>query len=206
MAAASALPSKGMSVVPIRQRSPSKGIDEDDALVAILQEIGLLARRQNFRVTIWLPLTRRTRFSHVPPALRSTLSTQGPAALTSAVARAPRSSPVVELAKPTVQPLASRRAEVKCGPQPDDAAAQLGVQRVQDDQPGVVDPAIGIFEGLAKFPADRGALRSAPQIQRARRRQFFAPAQMIVEEQSHADEPGRPHVRDCAAARSASAR
>ena len=58
-------------------------------------------------------------------------------------------------------------------------------------QAGVIDPAVGILEGLANIRLQRTV---CGQTQVTRSRQVLARAEVIVEEQAGADQPGRPQV------------
>ena len=91
------------------------------------------------------------------PRARSTSSTQGPAALTSARARA---RCFAALARSVTRPdlaVAPRRAiSAVRGQHP--RAARVGVERVEDDQSRIVDPAVRIFESADEILAQRRAL------------------------------------------------
>ena len=74
----------------------------------------------------------------------------------------------------------------------DGGAVPHRIAGVQDDKARILDPAIGIFEGPAKFRLQRGAGRIRAKIQCLRSRQQFAAAKMVIEEQPQPDQPGRP--------------
>ena len=65
----------------------------------------------------------------------------------------------------------------------DVGAALGGVERIERDQPGIVGPAVGIFEAVAEFPQQRLAGDMVGEIDAARLRQDFARAEPVVEEQ-----------------------
>src|SRR5262249_2314772 len=77
----------------------------------------------------------------------------------------------------------------------DAGAALAGVEGVQDDEAGVVDPAVGIAEALCEGGPQRLADGIAPQIEAARAGQLLAAAEMVVEEEADADHPGRAQRR-----------
>ena len=73
-----------------------------------------------------------------------------------------------------------------------DLGAALGrILGVQYHQAGVVDPAVGVRERGAELRLERSAGRIVAEVDLARSRQPRAAAQMVVEEQSEADHPGR---------------
>jgi hypothetical protein len=71
-------------------------------------------------------------------------------------------------------------------------AALTRVHRVQDHQARVLHPAVGIDEGPAQVGLERGARGMSAQIDGLRGRQQLAPAEVVVEEESEPDHPGRP--------------
>ncbi len=81
------------------------------------------------------------------------------------------------------------------GPGQDAGAALGGIERREHDQAGVVDPAVGIFEGAPEGRPDRRALQIAPQIERAGAGQLLPAAQMVVQPQAQADQPDRALLR-----------
>lgn len=66
-----------------------------------------------------------------------------------------------------------------------------GVAGVQHHHPGIVDPAVGIFEGLGKQRLQRLAGRIAAHVEHRGRRQQLAAAKVVVEEEAEPDQPGR---------------
>ena len=86
----------------------------------------------------------------------------------------------VEHQFPFVPPLHPRAA----GAGPNDGAMLGGIERIEHDQPGIIDPAIGIFEAVAERAFQRLADRVMGEIDRARRRQQFARAQQVVKDQA----------------------
>ena len=104
----------------------------------------------------------------------------GPAALT----RAQRDAPALALA-------ACRHAF--------DPGQYLGtvltrVHGVQYHEPRILHPAVGIDEGLAEPGLEGLPGRMPAKIDALGARQEFAPAQVIVEEQAEADDPGGPQA------------
>ena len=66
-----------------------------------------------------------------------------------------------------------------------------GIHGVEDHQPGIVNPAIGIDKALGEQRLQRHAGRMVAQVNRGRCRQDLAPRQVIVEEQAQPDHPDR---------------
>ena len=73
-------------------------------------------------------------------------------------------------------------------------AARRGVARIEDDETGVLHPAVRIFEAEFRHVAQRRAGGVAVEAQRARRRQAAAAADMVVEKQACTQHPGRPQA------------
>ena len=67
---------------------------------------------------------------------------------------------------------------------------------IEHHQPGVVDPAIGIFEPGREPALQRGSGGMAAQIDRAGCRQPLAPADMVIEKQPEPQQPARPQSFD----------
>ena len=101
--------------------------------------------REEPAAPIWLPLTSRTwRGVGKPQHDLEHLATHGPAALTSARAVAVLALTArIEHEPPATIP--ARRARAARA-RADHRAALGGIERVEHDQPRVVDPAVGIFE------------------------------------------------------------
>ncbi len=78
----------------------------------------------------------------------------------------------------------SRRAEFDLGAGHDPGAALRRAHRVEHNQPGIVDAAIGIFESTRILRLERPAGRIVMQVERRRRRQFVTAADVVVEEQA----------------------
>lgn len=74
----------------------------------------------------------------------------------------------------------------------DDRAAFPRIHRVEYDEARILDPAIGIFESDTASLFERNARGITLQAERARGRQEFAAAEMIIDEQAEAQEPCRP--------------
>ena len=64
-----------------------------------------------------------------------------------------------------------------------------GIHRVQNDQPGVIDPAVRIFKRLHKFRPKRLSCWRCFQIDRARGGQQFPATNMVVKKQAKPHEP-----------------
>jgi hypothetical protein len=77
------------------------------------------------------------------------------------------------------------------GAQADVRPAPRRVHGVEDDEPRIVHPAVGIFEAAAVVRLERRPGRIAREVERARRGQDLASAEMIVEEQPEPDQQGR---------------
>ncbi|SPU76496.1 Uncharacterised protein [Brucella suis] len=70
-----------------------------------------------------------------------------------------------------------------------------GTHRIERHEARIVHPAIGIFKTLGVLVEDRRAFRVALQIERTRAGKFFAPAQMVIEKQAKPHQPGRAILR-----------
>ena len=78
-----------------------------------------------------------------------------------------------------------------------DVGAMIGgVAGIEDDQPGVIDPAVRIDIGGAKPRPQRRAGDMLAQVDRLRRRQRAAATDMIVEEEAEAQQPARAQPLD----------
>src|SRR3546814_1681339 len=74
-----------------------------------------------------------------------------------------------------------------------DARAPVGgVARVEQDEPRVVYRRVRIFETVDIDALKRCARDMPPKVDRARRGQFPAPPDMVVEEQPEPQQPARP--------------
>src|SRR5215470_6987745 len=99
---------------------------------------------------MWLPLTRRSFFGRCMPSAPSMkVATHGAAGGKAARARQ------------------------------DAGAALLCVEGVEDDEAGVVDPAVGIAEALGEGGPQRLADGIAAEVEAARPRQLLAAAEMV---------------------------
>ena len=87
-------------------------------------------------------------------------------------------------------PLGLRRDEARA--HENVGAARLRVAGVENDEPGVLHPAIGIFEREAGAGAQRRAGGIFVETQRPGRRQLLAAADVVVEKQARAQNPGGP--------------
>ena len=102
---------------------------------------------------MWLPLIRRTRALNVAANDGvGDLADPGPGGIDqNARGRGLAAAAAVEHQFPFVAPLDPHAA----GAGADGGAALGGIERVQHDQPAVIDPAIGIFEGVAERALER---------------------------------------------------
>ncbi len=140
---------------------------------------------------MWLPLTRRTRWPAFSPTWRrSTSSTQGPAAFTMARAETMRdgAGPITQLGAPDPAVPACGHQR---GPCQDPRATNRRIERIENDQPRVIDPAIRIFEAGLELRLECPARKLGRQIEAARFRQQLAATEMIVQHQPEPDHPGR---------------
>ena len=106
---------------------------------------------------MWLPLIRRTGArQRLPDHGVGHLADPGPGGIDQhARGRHLAAAAAVEHQFPFVAPLHPRAA----GAGADDGATLGGIERVEHDQPGIVDPAVGIFEAVAERPLERLADR-----------------------------------------------
>jgi hypothetical protein len=87
-------------------------------------------------------------------------------------------------------------ARAGAGPARQHLRAVLGrVDRVEHDEPRVVDPAVGVHEALAEGLLQRQARRVHAQVDGARRGQHLAAGEVVVQEQARPDHPHRTHAR-----------
>ena len=68
--------------------------------------------------------------------------------------------------------------------------AAVRVEGVEHHQPGVVNPAIGIFECQREFRLERHPLRGLTQFDATAAGQLVAGPEMVVDQQSQAYQPG----------------
>ena len=182
------------------------GVDEDHPLVGVLQQVGVVAVPElagDEVAALDQAHTSAAVDAHRPPQHLLDPGAggvdHGPGANLPPAAVAA----VLEL-DPPERPVAARADQGGAGQ--DLRAAAAGVERVEDDQPGIVDPAVGILEGLAVLGLERPAFRVAVQVQRPR-----SPAAACARPDGRrgTDPAGRARPgasRARAAARSASAR
>ena len=71
-------------------------------------------------------------------------------------------------------------------------AARRGVAGIQDHQPRILDPAVGIFVGLEEFRFERRPFPRAVQRKGRGAGQDLSPAQIVIHEQAQPDQPGGP--------------
>jgi hypothetical protein len=69
--------------------------------------------------------------------------------------------------------------------------ASRSVQRVEDDQPRIIDPTIRIFESFPEFRLERLAGKFARKIEASGLRQQLATTEMVVQHESERNHPGR---------------
>src|SRR6187397_2636850 len=139
--------------------------------------------------TMWLSVTWRT-FALTGAWLTapSTSHTHGPAAWTIArtvVARSKRCAPPAIVAASVLE----RRAHLDVG------AARARIERVDHDQPRVVDAGIGVREAPLETRLQAGTVAGSAEVDAERLRQRHPAAEMIIEEQSGADHPRRAQMR-----------
>lgn len=77
----------------------------------------------------------------------------------------------------------------------DARAALLRIERVQHDEPRIVDPAVRIDEAALDRIDERRARRMAAHVDAARARQQLAFREMVVQEEADPDEPRGAQVR-----------
>ncbi|MDT4852716.1 hypothetical protein FQZ97_869580 [compost metagenome] len=167
------------------------GQGEDHAAVLVLQHVGVLAVVQ-------------ARHDQVAALDQADAARRAQPQFLTDEARHPRAGGVhqgagadrVEAAVAALQmqvpeSLALPRADA-AGAGVDMCAMFTGAHGIQDYQTGVVHRAVGVFEPTADFRLERAA---GAETQAARGWQFFPLAQMVVEEQPGADQPGRTQMR-----------
>ena len=91
---------------------------------------------------------------------------------------------------PAVEPVGAHTARAGA----DVGAALGGIDGIENHQPGIVDHAVGIFEGKADRPLQRGADRMVGDIDGGRRRQTGARGKAVVQQQPRPEHPGLPLV------------
>ncbi len=74
-------------------------------------------------------------------------------------------------------------------------AVLFGIHGIQDDETGVLDPAIGVGKRASYLRFERGSGRVGVDINFAGRRKAFSTAEVIVHEQAKPDQPGGALVR-----------
>ena len=89
------------------------------------------------------------------------------------------------------------------GAHADVGAAPRRVHGVEHDQPRVIDPAVGVFEAAGEARLERLAGRRAREAMPRDAGRMLAPAKMVIEKETEADQQRRAQRRDDAAARSA---
>ncbi len=98
----------------------------------------------------------------------------------------------VQQRQPPMPVLACRRSELAANP--DRRAPCGGIHGVQDHQTRVVDPTVGVLEAAREAFLQHLARFVAAQVDGAAAGQALAPAEMVIEEQAQADQPGRPQA------------
>src|SRR6185437_16473215 len=71
----------------------------------------------------------------------------------------------------------------------DPRATTQRIDEIEDHQPRIIDPAIGIFEAATKLRLQRRPFGSTREVEAAAWRQAFAAPEMIVEEQPGPNQP-----------------
>ena len=77
----------------------------------------------------------------------------------------------------------------------DRGAMFVGVEGVEDDEAGVVDPGVGVFEGSADAGLEGCAFEASPEVDAAGAGEGSAAADVVVDEEADADEPGGAAAR-----------
>jgi hypothetical protein len=80
------------------------------------------------------------------------------------------------------------------GARPDIRPAICRIAGIEDDKPGILHPAVGIFERPREQRLERFAGTITLEVKRPGGRQKPAPAQVIVEQQPQPQQPGRPQA------------
>ncbi|CCE05018.1 hypothetical protein BRAS3843_1250017 [Bradyrhizobium sp. STM 3843] len=169
-------------------------IDEDDATIRILQQIGLRSAPK-FRHHDVASLHKPHVICGVHPghALQDLLN-PGPRGIDQSPC--PHNLRIAVLALQLEDPDLALSSCAHCPRAGQDRGAiARGIDQIENDKPGVVHPAVGIFEATAKFAAQRRSLRGSRQIEPAAGRQLLAAAQMVIEKQARPHQPGRPLLR-----------
>ena len=91
-------------------------------------------------------------------------------------------------------PVGDARQRDAFGPDPHLGAAFLGILDRQHHQPGVLDPAVGIFEPGPQPLLQHPAMRGDAQVDTLAARQAHFPADAVVEQQAEAQHPFGPHA------------
>ena len=133
------------------------GDREDDAFVGILQDIGLVALVE-LRVTMWLPLMRRTAALELTPSVPPSVSlTQGPAALTIDLGPHDLRAAAARHAASPARRRPARRALSTGGARAHVGAAGARVHRVEHHEARILHPAVRIDEALGQPAPAAGA-------------------------------------------------
>ena len=143
---------------------------------------------------MWLPLSRRRPGRAAADAGRLSLKMPDPRpgrVDQHAGGRNVFASARLEHQPPDLAALGAQAARARA----DQRAALGGIERIEHDQAGIVGLAIGIFETVAIACLQRRAERVARQIDGAGRRQDFAAAEMVVDEEAEPQEPARAQAR-----------
>ena len=171
------------------------GVDEDDPLVVVLDQIGLLARPP-FRHDDVAALDQPDLAAGIGPGdIVDDIADPWPRAVDDAAR-----TEAADLSRDLVAGLHGPGAILAAGGNAgaagqDDGALFRRADRVQDHKAGVVHPAVAVFEPLVILVQQRRALGVAAQVQRAGAGQLLAPAQVVVKEQAQPDQPGRAILR-----------
>ena len=80
-------------------------------------------------------------------------------------------------------------------PHPDIGTQFARRDRIEDHEPRIVDPGVGVDEAFAEIALETGAPFAGGKVDAERGGQCFSAAEVIVQEKSRADHPGGPQMR-----------
>lgn len=167
------------------------GNDEDNALVLVLQDIGLLlvmqARHHDMAALDQADAIGRLLLEVVLQELRD----PGSGGIDQGAGAGGEQAAVGAFQVQVPQTLAAPCADA-AGAGVDVRVTFARGHGVEQYQAGIVHPAVGVFETAQHLRPQRAAGAKAHAV---RARQFLALAQVVVEEQPGADHPGRTQVR-----------
>jgi hypothetical protein len=74
------------------------------------------------------------------------------------------------------------------------SASVGGISSIENDEPRVLHPTVGILEGAPKLTLERSSGSISSEIESSRRWQQFPSPQMVIEEQSEPDDGPGPQA------------